>query len=123
MRHGVNDYTKDGKCTGCGQCCSNFLPLSTKEVKEIWRYVEKHHIRECRHFAPTAKPIDDWTCPFLDDTRRSDKCTIYEVRPEICREFQCNRDPQEMGWNKDLLWRKRTPVNMREMFFGGGADK
>ena len=39
MEHGVYDFTKDGKCSSCGSCCSNCLPLSSKELKEIKRYV------------------------------------------------------------------------------------
>lgn len=26
MESGVYDFTKDGKCSGCGQCCMNYLP-------------------------------------------------------------------------------------------------
>lgn len=29
------DYTVDGKCSGCGNCCSNVLPLADAEVKRI----------------------------------------------------------------------------------------
>ena len=46
MKCGVFEFTKDGKCSGCGQCCSNYLPISSKEIKEIKRYVKKHHITE-----------------------------------------------------------------------------
>lgn len=28
MEHGVYDFTDNGKCTGCGKCCSNVLPLT-----------------------------------------------------------------------------------------------
>lgn len=26
------DFTKNGKCTGCGSCCSNILPMTEEEV-------------------------------------------------------------------------------------------
>ena len=45
MEHGVYDFTKDGKCSSCGSCCSNYLPLSSKELKEIKRYVKKAYIQ------------------------------------------------------------------------------
>lgn len=118
MERGVYDFTKDGKCTGCGECCSNFLPLSAGEIKEINRHIAKHHIKEHRHVVPLANPVEDWTCPFLNSTKEKDKCTIYQVRPEICREFQCNKNPREMSRNKDLLYRRRKAVDMREEFFG-----
>ena len=46
MRNGVTDYTKDGECSGCGQCCSNYLPLSVKECFRIREYVRRKHIAE-----------------------------------------------------------------------------
>lgn len=118
MEHGVYDFTKDGKCTGCSQCCSRFLPLSEREIKDIKRYIAKHHIKECRHGAPLANNLEDWTCPFLDDTKPKDKCTIYQVRPQICRAFVCNQPPSKVRANKELFWRTRKPVDMREEFFG-----
>ena len=56
MEHGIYDFTKDGKCSGCGQCCSVYLPLSPGKIKEIKRYIKKHHIKEQKHFAPTTGP-------------------------------------------------------------------
>lgn len=64
MERGVYDFTQGGECSNCGQCCSRFLPVSAKEVKTIKRYIQKHHIKEQRHFYPTAQPMDDLTCPF-----------------------------------------------------------
>ncbi len=118
MERGVYDFTKDGKCTGCGECCSNFLPLSDREIKDIKRYIAKHRIKECRRVAPLVKPAEDWLCPFLDGTKPKDKCTIYQVRPQICRAFVCNQPPSKVRVNKELFWRTRKPVDMRQEFFG-----
>ena len=118
MERGVYDFTKDGKCTGCGQCCSNFLPLSEREIKDIKRYIEKHHIKECRHGSPLVETVQDWLCPFLDDTKPKDKCTIYQIRPQICRAFVCSQPPSKVRENKELFWRTRKPVDMRQEFFG-----
>jgi hypothetical protein len=30
-----NDNTVNGKCSRCGECCSNLLPLSEKEISDI----------------------------------------------------------------------------------------
>ena len=89
MNEGVYDFTKDGQCSNCGSCCSRFLPVSGKEIKVIRRYVRKKKIREQWHLYPTAFPQDDWTCPFRSEAER--KCMIYEVRPAICRDFQCDK--------------------------------
>lgn len=112
------DCTKDGKCSGCGQCCSNYLPVSDREIKTIRRYIKKNNITPARHvIAPvSAKPID-MICPFRDEEKGI--CTIYEVRPLICKAFQCNLGPvevlQEVSKHKP---EKRTGVNVKATFFG-----
>lgn len=121
MNNGLYDFTKNGKCTRCGACCSTFLPISSKEIKEIKRYVKKHHITEQKHNYPSVVAFD-LTCPFLDDSKAKDKCTIYPVRPEICRDFICN-NPDGARKNKKLMHKKYAPVNMREVFFGGNRNE
>lgn len=49
FKHGVYDFTKDGKCIECGNCCSRYLALSQKEINTIRRYIEKHHIKRVKH--------------------------------------------------------------------------
>lgn len=114
MKCGVFEFTKDGKCSGCGQCCSNYLPISSKEIKEIKRYVKKHHITEQKHNYPSVVAFD-LTCPFLDDSKEKEKCLIYPVRPEICRDFVCN-NPNGAIKNKKLMHKKYAAVDMREIF-------
>lgn len=118
METGVFDFCKDGKCIGCGKCCSSFLPLSNKEIKEIKRYMKKHKLKEHKHITPAVVSYD-MTCPFLDDKKENNKCEIYEVRPAICRVFQCNQPPSKVQANKHLFWRDRKPCDMRHIFFGG----
>lgn len=118
MEHGLYDFTKDGKCSGCGACCSNLLPLSRKEIKEIHRYIKKHNIKPYKRNPPTALPIEiDMTCPFLDESKDCEKCMIYPVRGEICRSFICN-DPHGARKNKKLLHNKYEAVDMRKEFYG-----
>ena len=92
MEHGVYDFTVNGKCSQCGACCSSLLPITSKELSDLKKYVRSHHIKPIKHFAPTIVPMPDLTCPFRSDEEK--KCLVYEVRPEICREFQCNK-PKE----------------------------
>ena len=92
FEHGVYDYTKDGKCTGCGQCCARLLPVTRKEVNQIHRYIEKHNIGIQEHGTMVfSKQMLDCICPFLDMTKSENKCAIYEVRPTVCRDFICNK--------------------------------
>ena len=112
------DYCVNGKCSGCGQCCSNYLPLSDKEIKAIKLYIKRNNIQPAKHLlAPVrAKPVD-MICPFRDEEKRV--CTIYEVRPLICRIFQCNRTPLDVcGEALKHPHKKRTGVNVRATFFG-----
>ena len=115
MKSGVLDYTKDGECSNCGQCCSNLLPVSEQEAKQIWKYIQRKHIKECVHIPPTNEPVQDWTCPFRDDVKRI--CTIYEVRPLICRDFRCDKPRQKIEADKRLYTGRYGILQMRETFF------
>lgn len=116
-QNGLYDHTENGKCIGCGACCSTLLPVSQKEIKEIKRYIKKNHIQEQRHNYPVKNLRFELTCPFLNDSKRNNKCEIYPVRPEICRSFICN-DIYGMKRSKKLFHKKYSPVDMRETFFG-----
>lgn len=114
--HGVTDFTKNGECSGCGNCCANFLPVSDVEIKRIREYIKKHGITEhiCRF--PTAEPVIDMQCPFRDEIGR--RCTIYPVRPAICRDFRCDKSEKEIKINKALYHGKYSVTDMRSVFFG-----
>lgn len=115
-KHGPFDFTVNGECSGCGECCSNLLPISSFEIKRIKRYVEKHKIPEQNVFAPVSGPTWDMTCPFRSEKER--KCLIYEVRPEICRVFKCDQNREEIIRNKNVLNGKYYAVDMRSVFYG-----
>ena len=118
MESGIYDFTENGHCSNCGQCCSRFLPISEKEKKTIRRYMKKHGIKEQKHLLPTAQPVEDWTCPFRCESER--KCLIYEVRPAICRDFRCDKPQKKIEASKKLYHGKYDAVDMRKEFFGGG---
>ena len=116
MENGVTNFCKDGKCTGCGACCSDFLPLSNKEIKEISDYIKKKNIKPTARNLPITDITFDLTCPFLDNSKECDKCKIYPVRPKICRTFKCDIPPSKIKENKKLFWSTRKPYSMRELF-------
>lgn len=116
MDRGVYDMTDNGKCTGCGGCCSNILPMTEKEIEVIRRYIKKHDIKECRHGIPLENSILDMTCPFLNTDKKTGKCTIYSVRPAICRCFICS-EPHGALKRKELWHGVRLPMNLRETFY------
>ena len=113
----VTNFTQNGKCSNCGQCCSNCLPLSSKEIKRIKAYIKKHKIKEQRHNAMTGI---DMTCPFRDENNK--KCLIYEIRPEICRQFMCNHNAEDIKRWKINFHKKFNIVFMRKEFFGSTEE-
>ena len=117
FQSGIYNYCKDGKCSECGNCCSRHLALSQKEINTIRAYIKKHGIVQQKHARYVYKdPLFDATCPFLDDTKPNHKCTIYEVRPLICREFKCDKW-HEIDRNSKLYRANLHPVDMVEVFF------
>lgn len=117
FNNGTYDLTDNGKCTQCGNCCSNLLPMTDNEIDAIRKYIKKHNIKEHRHILPLAEPTLDLTCPFLNDSKPNEKCDIYEVRPRICRDFICC--PSKRPPIDDLKYKlKCRIVNVRSEFFG-----
>lgn len=112
MEQGVYNFTDNGKCTSCGQCCSNILPMSKEEIKAIRKYKRKHHIQD------TSKKdgVDiNLVCPFRDNGEKI--CTIYPVRPLICRDFKCDKPQNDIKATRDLFYESRETVYVRETFF------
>lgn len=111
----ITDFTQNGACSNCGECCADLLPISSEDIKRIQRYIQKHDIKEQRHNYLLGY---DSTCPFRDDVRK--RCLIYEVRPAICRHFMCNHTQEDIMKSKMDMHKKYDVVSMRELFFGNG---
>lgn len=114
MNSGVYDFTDNGKCTQCGACCSNYLPMTQKEIATIHRFVKKHDIKEFKHLFPVSNDTFDMTCPFMDDSKLKEKCRIYSVRPEICKQFICSKEKKPFNGH----WQQYSVVDMRKEFYG-----
>lgn len=82
----ITDNSICGKCSKCGECCTNLLPVSQKEVDTIQRYVIANKIRPQAQMLAMQNRL---TCPYYNGK----KCLIYEVRPLICKEFYCYKKP------------------------------
>ena len=108
----VQNLTHKGHCSQCGQCCSNLLPLSDKEIMSIRSYISEHNIKPMPLIR--GKYIFAGICPFLDHHR---KCMIYDVRPLICKAFKCNREAPNKKYIKIFLKEKRLCVDVRDTFF------
>ena len=54
MEDNIYNYTVNEKCSSCGNCCSNILPMSSKEIDTIKKYIKKNEITERKHLLPVA---------------------------------------------------------------------
>ena len=115
----VTDFTKCGKCSHCGGCCSDLLRLSDKEVKTIREYVKKNNIQEVDHslLFPSDTDAIDLTCPFLSVQGDIHTCLIYQVRPMICREFMCNMSEKTIDQLQRRYKARYSIISMRGTFF------
>lgn len=98
----ITDNSVCGHYSKCGECCTNFLPVTQQEVNTIQEYVIKNKIRPQKQMLVMGNRL---TCPYYNGK----KCLIYEVRPLICKEFYCYKKPNaETGLYKE----KRIVVDM-----------
>jgi hypothetical protein len=108
----VTDYTINGKCSCCGNCCSDLLVLTETEISKIKKLVEKEGIK------PVLHEKNNFSCPFLNLENR---CNIYEKRPWICRSYLC-RNTSELILKSVKFIRKNAGkwrnISMRHEFFG-----
>lgn len=100
----ITDNSICGNCSCCGECCTNFLPVTQKEVEILQDYVIKHNIRPQKQMLIMKNIL---SCPYHDGK----KCLVYEVRPLICKEFYCYKKVN-IESAKKLTAEKRITVNM-----------
>lgn len=114
---GFEDYTVNSACSGCGECCSNLLPMTRREIDAIRKYVRSYGIKPRKHFIPTRNPVLDGICPFRDNANR--RCTIYEARPAVCRIYRCDKAAHgDFSGEMPGEFSDYRLVNVRETFFG-----
>ena len=79
-------------CNRCGKCCANILMLTDEEIHIIKKYIHKHKIPIInRNNILLNEDVN--ICPFLSEDNK--QCNIYEVRPNMCRCFNCNNELSE----------------------------
>lgn len=100
----ITDNSICGNCSKCGECCTNFLPVTQKEIDEIQKYVIKNNIRPQKQMLIMQNRL---SCPYYDGK----KCLIYKARPLICKEFYCYKKIS-IESAKKMLAEKRITLNM-----------
>lgn len=105
----LTDFTNNGICSRCGECCSEFLPLDSKEIETIDKYIRTHKVK--RH----NKRRNDFRCPFRNDEKKIYE--IYKVRPQICKVFKCDVEPKETFKRRDEISLNKKSRSMSEVFY------
>jgi Fe-S-cluster containining protein len=100
---------KNPKCVNCNECCSIHTLISKKERIKIFRYLEANPELRDLVIARTEERFAvhiNLKCPFSNDETK--KCDIYNIRPEICREYHCT--PKLKGPNINKLKKKHKII-------------
>ena len=90
-----------GQCADCHACCRSgyVIGLSTAEAKQIAHTVIDGHA--------VLMPDKDGVCPHFIDN----KCTVYKVRPQSCRSFDC----RDLAFAGLLVNEDKTMAGVDEM--------
>lgn len=132
----VTNNCINNKCSRCGDCCgAGPMPITRHEEKVIRKYIKENNIKpmpqEVRQHKDKAEI--QLHCCFYDYMNHT--CTIYKVRPDVCRSFKCNMTPEEVHNNKARthargFWNHITPdknskihlTNFKLLFYDSPLD-
>ena len=91
-------------CSNCNACCSIGAPLLEDEFVKIKKYLQNNKQGKVAMKEAIARIKKNnkmgrisMVCPFSNSNR---KCSIYSVRPQVCREFHCDKELHK-NFNKD----------------------
>jgi len=69
------------RCTSCGDCCRiRIIPISREDIRRLEAAGYRDFTAE--RGEPAMRRVNG-RCVFLKD----DRCSVYEHRPRVCREF------------------------------------
>ena len=81
-------------CKQCGGCCKNypFVELSKDEINLLERVTGLHSDVFTNPKGKAAEEFflqfqDNGNCFFLNENNGSYSCSVYEVRPRVCRDY------------------------------------
>jgi Fe-S-cluster containining protein len=79
-------------CFGCGACCRGLrVKVSSKDIaRGLPEKVTRLTIDNRGFYVRLMKQTEDKRCRALDPD--TSLCTVYEVRPDVCREFERGGD-------------------------------
>lgn len=109
MEQGCYNFTKNGECSKCGNCCSTLLPLKVTEIYRLRKLIKERGLKPREQ--PKVVVAADLMCPFLT---MDNLCSIYNERPYICKIFRCDKRPEEKDLNGII--EPLIPTNVRDLF-------
>ena len=125
--HRIQNLSLDGKCSKCGKCCSDILPLTSQDMARMRMFIQTNKFKPFTQRTEETKDYYDNSCPFMTDDF---KCAIYTIRPEVCKYFGCWK-PQlspevaldelsEEDQKTLLMFYAKSPkgISMRKELFG-----
>ena len=120
---------------GCAGCCRGEVGVFDEERASILAAVPQAAYERLEAQGPTADPHTS-VCPLLDP--ETQRCTIYAVRPLVCRSYAVVGDPDVCfpekvpGGEPAILWdpvrfladmAERPPeTNLRDLLASHGGD-
>ena len=102
----IKNQTCNKQCSRCGQCCGPSNPITLNEYKVIKNYIREQNIKP-RDIKVEDNSID-LRCVFYDTKNKC--CSIYPVRPEVCKEFKCDNSEYLIAFNRSY-YDKRAEIN------------
>jgi Fe-S-cluster containining protein len=72
-------------CLRCGSCCRLRVRLTPNEIRHL-KAVTKEDFLEYTKGVPYIRRINNY-CLFLSLDKGKSRCTIYNDRPNICRDY------------------------------------
>jgi len=99
----------DFDCKHCHRCCGPIIWFKTEDIL-IEDYMKKHKIENVKLTSDEFQK-NIMKCPFL----KNDRCTIYEVRPIVCR-LQGNIPDLPCRFNKNNFMSEESIKNIKKDF-------
>jgi len=80
------------KCEQCGTCCLYVeVKMKNNSFDQQWMDFLKVTRPDCFIFTNDNKNMKI-VVPCVHLNRETNKCNIYEDRPTVCREYQCEKE-------------------------------
>jgi Fe-S-cluster containining protein len=82
---------KDFKCTQCGDCCIHtIVKLYKEDIKKLEKAGYNNFYMYDSHIESPVLKRNDNGCIFLELTENKPICSIYKIRPKVCKIYPFN---------------------------------